>query len=87
MNCGPDQSKLFMNPKNMELKNRGDTCSFNPQWYRDYPYLEYSPQENKAFCFVCTLFPDGPGRTKNEKSFVDGFSAWNKAIGSQGKGK
>ena len=76
-----------MFPKNIVMKNHRDTCSFNPRWYKDYPYLDYSPQTNKAFCFVCTIFPDGYGRTKSETTFIDGFSAWNKATGSQGAGR
>ena len=87
IDSGPYQPKLLAYPKNLAMKNSGDTCSFNPGWYKDYPYLEYSPQENKAYCHVCALFPDGPGRSKSERVFIDGFSAWNKATGSQGKGK
>ena len=39
------------------------------------------------YCFVCSLFPDGPGRGKAESSWVEGNSHWAKMKGSQGKNK
>ena len=30
--------------------------SFNPEWYRQYSWLEYSIEKDAAFCFACRFF-------------------------------
>ena len=30
--------------------------SFNPEWYREYSWLEYSIEKDAAFCFACRFF-------------------------------
>ncbi|KAJ8024794.1 Zinc finger MYM-type protein 1 [Holothuria leucospilota] len=30
--------------------------SFNPLWYREFPWLEYSPEKDAMFCFSCRFF-------------------------------
>ncbi|KAL1442851.1 hypothetical protein MTO96_007711 [Rhipicephalus appendiculatus] len=43
--------------------------SFNADWYRLFPWLEYSAQADAAFCYPCIMFSTGA----NEKSvFVNG---------------
>ena len=31
-------------------------CSFNPDWFRLYLWLEYSVQKDAAYCYPCRLF-------------------------------
>ncbi|KAL1428058.1 hypothetical protein MTO96_000395 [Rhipicephalus appendiculatus] len=52
--------------------------SFNSDWYRLFPWLEYSAQADAAFCYPCRMFSTGA----NEKSaFVNGgYSNWKTAL-------
>ncbi|KAL3210437.1 hypothetical protein MRX96_052178 [Rhipicephalus microplus] len=56
--------------------------SFNSNWYRLFPWLEYSAQADAAFCFPCRMFSTGD----NEKSaFVNGgYSNWKNALERDG---
>ena len=33
----------------------GKAQSFNPQWFRLYPWLEYSVSNDAAFCYACSF--------------------------------
>ncbi|CAN6166908.1 unnamed protein product, partial [Urochloa humidicola] len=35
---------------------------FNPRWFYDYHWIEYSVKNDAAFCFVCYLFGKGSGK-------------------------
>lgn len=59
---GPFQPKIDNYPINQEIPIKKQ-CRFNPSWYQLYPNLEYSIVADAIFCFVCCLFPDGPGRS------------------------
>ena len=87
IHIGPCQPKLSAYTKNNDLVKKGKQSCFCPTWYKDYPYLEYSISENKAFCFVCSLFGRGLGREKAETAWVDGVDYWSKMKGSRGKNK
>ncbi|KAF8113626.1 hypothetical protein N665_0047s0033 [Sinapis alba] len=54
---------------------------FNPQWFDQYPdWLEYSVEEEKAFCLFCYLFRVQAGKQGGSDTFVStGFSNWNRA--------
>ncbi|KAH8026349.1 hypothetical protein HPB51_020333 [Rhipicephalus microplus] len=56
--------------------------SFNSNWYRLFPWLEYSAQADAAFCLPCRMFSTGD----NEKSaFVNGgYSNWKNALERDG---
>ncbi|KAH8023867.1 hypothetical protein HPB51_018848 [Rhipicephalus microplus] len=58
------------------------TRSFNSNWYRLFPWLEYSAQADAAFCYPCRMFSTGD----NEKSaFVNGgYSNWKNALERDG---
>ena len=34
----------------------GKARSFNPDWFKLYPWLEYSVSKDAAFCYACRLF-------------------------------
>ena len=60
----------------------GFNRSFNLQWFKSYPWLEYSPNEDAASCFACRHF----GSSK-EISFVEvGFSNRKNSKASKSKG-
>ena len=51
---------------------------FNPKWFKDYHWLEYSDKVHKAFCLCCYLFRDCiDGQGGNDAFVVKGFSCWN----------
>ncbi|XP_018455197.1 uncharacterized protein LOC130496927 [Raphanus sativus] len=54
---------------------------FNPQWFEQYSdWLEYSVEQEKAFCLFCYLFRVQAGKQGGSDAFVStGFSSWNKA--------
>lgn len=64
-------------------KNR----SFLIAWYDLYPWLEYSPTTQAAYCYSCRTFPsltNKPCRDQHtEPAFINvGFKNWPKAIRS-----
>lgn len=80
---GPHQPILSKFPS--DGKNR-----FNVQWYKEFPFLEYSTIKDAAYCFVCYLFPKGVGREKSEDAWITvGVKNWGKmkSSGSSKQGK
>lgn len=68
---GPYQPKLESYPIN-NTKRR-----FKSNWFDKFEWLEYSPSQDKAFCFPCYLF----SLKSDESKFVNiGFNNWNKAL-------
>lgn len=59
---GPHQPKLTKYPIKTAINNIKQH-SFNPKWYNEYLLLEYSIVTDSVYCFVCSLFSNGPGRT------------------------
>jgi hypothetical protein len=46
---------------------------FQAHWYKSFPWLEYSPEEDAVFCFPCYLF------SKKFSPFTsNGFRNWKK---------
>ena len=89
MKLGPHQPKLPVFPRNEEIIVKKQ-CRFSSQWYNVYPHLEYSISQDAAFCFVCSLFPTGPGREMADNAWSSvGVRTWHKMIscGSNSKGK
>ena len=58
-----------------DKKNR---C-FRAVWYESFPWLEYSIDKDKAFCFACRNF--STSTSKSDPAFTNvGFSSWSKAM-------
>jgi hypothetical protein len=57
---------------------RGTLCRFNPSWYSDFPWLEYSVSRDTAHCFSCRHFGGLQDRSSNK--FINGFRDWRKAV-------
>ena len=89
MMLGPHQPKLSVFPKNNDIP-RKKQCRFSSVWYTAFPHLEYSISKDAAFCYVCSLFPSGPGREQAENAWsMDGVRQWQKMTsrGTKKKGK
>ena len=83
---GPTQHRLAKYPKNYDIK-KGKQSSFKSDWYSEYPHLEYSIKNDSVYCFVCSLFPEGPAKLNAEESWIKvGVRSWHK-IKSRGKNK
>ena len=52
--------------------------SFNPVWYKTYPWIEYSCVKDAAFCYACCLFTTGYGKAEQALTRV-GFRDWKHA--------
>ena len=75
----PSRSTVTFPPTLYDCKKR----SFNPSWYSDFQWLEYSVERNRAFCFACRHFTIGGARS--ETSFTnDGFGDWKHELGKNG---
>ena len=63
----------------------GKLRSFQATWYGQFPWLEYSPKLDAAFCFCCRLYAASmPGCA--EPAFIcTGMKNWKKALGKDGK--
>ncbi|KAL4098362.1 hypothetical protein QTP88_022991 [Uroleucon formosanum] len=66
---GPYQPNNIIFPQHSGRK-------FRPEWYSSFPWIEYSPSSNSAFCFYCRAFPSNT----SDPTFVSvGFKQWSKA--------
>lgn len=62
----------------------GRQRSFNSDWYKSHPWLEYSVERDAAFCYPCRLFKSA-GSSQSEDAFTKtGFRNWKHAMGSTG---
>ncbi|CAN6223312.1 unnamed protein product [Urochloa humidicola] len=52
---------------------------FQADWFNSFPWLEYSPAKDAAFCFPCYLFSKKPsGKVGSDAFTIKGFSSWKK---------
>ena len=61
--------------------------SLNPEWFKLYPWLEYSVKQDACFCYPCRMFGSSGGMSASrpEKVFtVLGFKDWKHATGKNG---
>lgn len=89
ISLGPFRPKLNFYPINEEIP-KDKQCRFTPLWYELYPMLEYSIEKDAAFCYVCSLFPEGPGRSNSISVWAtEGARQWHKmkSCGRTKKGK
>ena len=67
-------------PKDHKFEIRdfsGHPRRFCPTWFKDHKWLEYSVQEEAAFCFVCYLFKDKTKSPGGDAFVNGGFNNWN----------
>ena len=87
---GPTSASFVDGPYQPQLRfpatlQGGRLRSFQATWYGQFPWLEYSPKLDAAFCFCCRLYAASmPGCA--EPAFVcNGMKNWKKALGKDGK--
>jgi len=81
LSLGPHQPKLAKFPKKLDI-TPGKQCRFSSLWYNEYPHLEYSIIKDAAFCFICTLFPNGPNKNFSDPAWSEiVVRAWHKMKG------
>ncbi|KAJ4746538.1 zinc finger MYM-type-like protein [Rhynchospora pubera] len=52
---------------------------FQYNWFKIFPWLEYSPSTERAYCFPCFLFATKPhGKCGSNTFLVKGFQNWKK---------
>ncbi|CAF2093447.1 unnamed protein product [Rotaria magnacalcarata] len=84
VSCGPYRDLNLSYPQNTELKKKNKQCSFTSNWYKNFPFLEYSIKKDACFCFCCRLFSSGPGSERAEDAWVTtGVSSWSKMTGKK----
>ena len=83
----PCQPQLSTFSKKKELGKCSKQCKFSAAWYSKFPNLEYSVSRDAAYCFVCSLFPEGPGRANADPAWVQGNNTLSKMKGSLGRNK
>lgn len=50
---------------------------FRPEWFKSYPWLEYSVLDNACYCFPCRFFSS---ESDNSPFYKIGFKNWKKAL-------
>ena len=70
----PFQPKLGSYPTTMF---NGKLRNFNKTWYDDRPWLEYSQDTNRAFCYCCRAFRT---LSSSEEWVNTGYKNWKAAI-------
>ncbi|CAF3478257.1 unnamed protein product [Rotaria sp. Silwood2] len=61
-----------------------DKRSFQSQWFKDRPWLEFSVIQNKAYCYYCRHYGTSKLTTKSQcNAFLKGFYNWRKALDSK----
>ena len=53
--------------------------SFQSEWFKTFPWLEYSVSQDAAFCFACRFFSTESGRCSSLTT-KDGYNNWKKAL-------
>jgi len=83
--CGPAQPilkqfRMTQFGSGKKRKFRG----FNPNWYKQFPWLEYSVVTDAAYCYCCRHFLRAANRGSVKAFVADGFRNWKRATGKDG---
>jgi len=74
VNDAPAQPRLSRYPTKVQAKAK---TSFHSAWYTGNNWLEYSQQEDAAFCYPCRHFAL-PGSNPDKAFTAVGYSNWKK---------
>jgi len=80
LNDAPAQPRLSRYPTKVQVKAKR---SFHSAWYTGNNWLEYSQQEDAAFCYPCRHFTL-PGSNPDKAFTAVGYSNWKKAMFKDG---
>ncbi|CAH9103362.1 unnamed protein product [Cuscuta epithymum] len=73
--AGPYQPPLLSYKK---TKFGNQRRSFQKNWFNQFKWLEYSPSEDKAYCFYCFLFLEDVHTTNISALATVGFDNWKR---------
>ena len=71
---GPCQPK---NHKFVFTNKGGSERRFCNAWFKEFSWIEYSVEKDRAFCFVCYLFKDKTRCPGGDAFVKKGFNNWN----------
>lgn len=57
-----------------------DFRCFQADWYKTFPWIEYSSQSNSVFCFPCRMFSKSDSRAYKSVFVTVGYGNWKKAL-------
>lgn len=68
----------------LSYKINNDNRSFQKQWFLNRPWLEYSVDRDRAYCYYCRHFGSTNTMTNRNQSdaFLTGYNNWKNAVGS-----
>ncbi|TYI43289.1 hypothetical protein ES332_A01G158100v1 [Gossypium tomentosum] len=76
INVGPYQPILLEYPASNSKKH---SRYFQPSWFKQFSWLEYSPSKDAVFCLPCFLFNSNSSSRFGSTAFTqNGFSNWKK---------
>ena len=62
--------------------------SFQYQWYRSRPWLEYSISNDSTYCYICrhfgSIFTNKSNRFQSDSFSTTGFNGWKRALEKNG---
>ena len=89
LGCQPNQPTSFSFPKRKFGVKSPVFRSFQPSWYKRWPWIHYNQGTDKAFCFIC-LKASRLGMlkacaSKGDDAFISrGYINWKDAVGKNG---
>lgn len=76
----PVQPSIYLFPRRM-IYNK--YRSFNSSWYSKYPWIEYSKQKDKMYCYYCRHFAININNTSGQHVFIThGYCDWKRITDS-----
>jgi hypothetical protein len=72
---GPCQPN--MKRDNFPQHDCGGMRRFQPKWFDEFKWLEYSVHKDVAYCFICYLFKDSSKFPGGDAFIEEGFRNWN----------
>ena len=81
----PNQPKQYQYPKSKYKETDSSLLAFQLNWYRRYPWLNYSVGKDAAFCFYrCKYLETHDISERVEPAYtVKGFLNWKRALESK----
>ncbi|XP_022868139.1 uncharacterized protein LOC111387784 [Olea europaea var. sylvestris] len=75
LKAGPYQPKLAEYSK---TQGKSQSRCFQAKWFNQFPWLEYSPMTNRAYCFYCYLFRNDGNSSNCLALVISGYNQWKR---------
>ncbi|XP_052189870.1 uncharacterized protein LOC127799688 [Diospyros lotus] len=75
LKVGPYQPKLIEYPR---TEGKSQARHFQEKWFNQFPWLEYSPTMDKAYCFYCFLFQICGNFSNSSALVITGYYKWKR---------